>query len=82
MCVNFVDLNQLTVEEKYAMKDTWQLIDLWEHATMGSLLDMKACYHNIPVDPDTEELLGVVTQDGLYTFCRMPFGVAKAPEWL
>ena len=53
MCINFIDVNQLTEEEKYIMKDSWQLVDLWENATLGTLLDMKACYHNIPVDIDT-----------------------------
>jgi hypothetical protein len=64
------------------MKDAWQLVDIWENATVGSLLDMKACYHNIPVEEGTQELLGVVTQDVIFVFVRMPFGVAKAPEWL
>ncbi len=82
MCINFVDVNQMTEAEKYAMKDTWQLIDIWAGATLGSVLDMKACYHNIPVDPESQELLGVVTQDGIFIYVRMPFGVAKAPEWL
>jgi hypothetical protein len=76
MCLNFVDLNQATCEAKYVMKDTWQLIDLWGEATLGSLLDMKACYHNLVVTPETQELLGVTTQDGLFVFLRMPFGVA------
>jgi hypothetical protein len=43
---------------------------------------MKACYHNIPVEEGTQELLGVVTQDGIFVFVRMPFGIAQAPEWL
>ncbi len=76
MCLNFVDLNQATCEAKYVMKDTWQLIDLWGEARLGSLLDMKACYHNLMVTPETQELLGVTTQDGLFVFLRMPFGVA------
>lgn len=53
MCINFIDVNQMTQEEKYVMKDTWQLVDIWEEATLGTLLDMKACYHNIPVDAAT-----------------------------
>ena len=61
MCINFVDVNQLTEQEKYEMKDTWQLVDLWQGATIGSVLDMKACYHNIPVELQSQELLGVVT---------------------
>jgi hypothetical protein len=36
-------------------------VDMWQHATLGTLLDMKACYHNIPVDPDAKDLMGVVT---------------------
>ena len=76
MCLNFVDLNQMTKEAKYVMKDTSQLIDLWRDATIGSLLDMKACYYNTVVEPSTEELLGVTTQDGVFTFKRMPFDVA------
>lgn len=82
MCINFIDVNQLVEEEKYIMKDPSQLVDLWAGATIGSLLDMKACYHNIPVEEDTWVWLGVVTQDGIFVWVRMPFGVAKAPEWL
>lgn len=48
-------------EEKYIMKDPSQLVDLWAGATIGSLLDMKACYHNIPVEAETWVWLGVVT---------------------
>ena len=61
MCVNFMDLNQMTVNQEYAMKDTWQLADLWGDATVGTILDMKACYHNIPVEEESQDLLGMVT---------------------
>lgn len=53
MCLNFVDLNQMVEEEKYIMKEAIQLVDLWEKATLGTLLDMKACYHNIWVSEAT-----------------------------
>lgn len=61
MCVNFIDLNAATREEKYGMKDMWELLDLWEGATLGTLIDLKACYHNIPVDPTSVPYLGVAT---------------------
>ncbi len=75
MCINFIDVNQLTKDAKYIMKDAWQLVDIWENATLGSLLDMKACYHNLPVNLHTQELLGEVTQDGIFVYLKMPFGV-------
>ena len=52
MCINFIDVNQLVEEEKYVMQDPLQLLDFWANAPLGSLLDMKACYHNIPVAPE------------------------------
>lgn len=51
MCINFVDLNQMIETVRYPMREAPQLVDLWRTATLGSALDMKACYHNIPVDP-------------------------------
>ena len=51
----------MTKPAKYIMKDTHQLIDLWGDATVGSLLDMKACYHNIIAEEQTQTLLGVTT---------------------
>ena len=53
MCINFIDVNQLTREAKYIMKDSWQLVGIWEKATLGSLLDMKVYYHNLPVKEGT-----------------------------
>ncbi len=43
------------------MKDTWQLADLWGDSTVGTILDMKACYHNIPVEEESQNLLGMIT---------------------
>ncbi len=43
------------------MKDTHHLIDLWGDGTVGSLLNMKVCYHNIVAEEETQALLGVTT---------------------
>ena len=40
---------------------------------------MKAGFLNVPVDDSTKELLGVVTQDGLYRYTRLAFGLIEAP---
>ncbi len=44
------------------------------------MLDAKSGYHNVKVHPNTQPYLGVITQDGLYVFVRMPFGLSKAPD--
>ena len=45
------------------------------------LLDMKAGFHNIPVLSGEEDVLGIVTQDGLFRYKRMAFGLKGAPLW-
>ena len=48
---------------------------------MWSLLDLKSGFFNIPVAPSARKYLGVVTEDGLYRYKRMPMGVKSAPGW-
>ena len=42
-------------------------------------MNPKAGFHNIPVDENSSRYLGIVTQDGLWKFIRMPFGLKGAP---
>lgn len=48
-------------------------------ATCFSALDLKAGYHNIPLTKDAKKLTGFITQDGVYQWRRMPFGLQNAP---
>ena len=42
---------------------------------------MKAGFYNIPVKEEAKGVLGIVTQDGLFQYKRMPFGLTAAPLW-
>ena len=42
-------------------------------------MDIKAGYHNVRCTPRTSDVLGIVTQDGLFKWVRMPFGPQQAP---
>ena len=48
-------------------------------STIYSGLDLKSGFLNIPCTERASELLGLVTQDGLFRFLRMPFGCTMAP---
>ena len=39
-----------------------------------SVLDLKVGYHNLSCTERAKRALGIVTQDGLYRWVRMPFG--------
>ena len=61
------------------MIDCQGAIDALEGFEIYSVLDIKAGFNNIPVPPDMQVYLGIITQDGLYVYLRMPFGINAAP---
>ena len=42
-------------------------------------MDIKAGYHNVRCTPNTQNVLGITTQEGLFKWVRMPFGPQQAP---
>jgi hypothetical protein len=48
---------------------------------LWTIVDVKACFHNFPVVAGAETFLGIITQDGLFVYLRMPFGLTSAPMW-
>ena len=45
----------------------------------ASLIDLKAGYHNIPFDPDTNKYAIFTCHKGKFKWLRMPFGLTNAP---
>ena len=48
-------------------------------ASCFSSIDLKAGFHNIPIDLDSQRFTGIVTQDGAYQYLRLYFGLTNAP---
>jgi hypothetical protein len=81
MCVNFTDLNPRLEARKYPMRDCLSIVQRLHESTLFSGIDMKAGFLNVPVGSETADLLGVITQDGLYRYLRMAFGLLEAPMY-
>lgn len=79
MCYDFTDLNAFTKIIKYPMQDSRQLTDSCGGFTLFTVGDIKACFHNVMVHPDSQPYSGVATQDGLFICLRLPFGLHAAP---
>jgi hypothetical protein len=50
-------------------------------ATIYSAIDIKSGFFNVAMHEDSYKYLGVVTQDGLFFFVRLPFGLLLAPAY-
>ena len=81
MCYNAVDLNAISPQGEYPFPEAHVLIDMCAGASVLSALDLKAGYHNIANSERTKGLLGIVSEEGLFRWERMPFGPHAAPRY-
>lgn len=42
-------------------------------------MDLKAGFHQIPLDPETKHKTTFITHEGTYNFKRLPYGLRNAP---
>lgn len=79
MCVNYTDLNSRVIVKRYPIRDVNEVIQRLYGSIIFSGVDLKSGFHNMRVADDSLELMGVVTQDGLFQYRRMTFGLSEAP---
>lgn len=48
-------------------------------STIFTTIDLSNAYYQVPLHKDSCELTAFITHDGLYRFCRVPYGLASAP---
>ena len=78
-CVDYRKLNEITVNDSHPLPLISDLLDGVKDAQYFSLLDLRSGYWQIPVAPEDRAKTAFVTQNGLYEFTRMLFGLKTAP---
>ncbi|KAL2499821.1 Uncharacterized protein Adt_25371 [Abeliophyllum distichum] len=78
-CVDYRQLNNLTVKDKHPMSLTDELIDELYGANYFTKIDLRAGYHQISVKTGDVYKTALKTHQGLYEFKVMPFGLTNAP---
>ena len=75
ICVDFTDLNKVYPKDSFPLSRIDQLVDSTARHKLLSFMDAFSRYNQIVIDEDDQEKTSFVTNEGLYCYKVMSFGL-------
>ncbi|GJV29230.1 putative reverse transcriptase domain-containing protein [Tanacetum coccineum] len=81
MCIDYRELNKLTVKSCYPLPRLDDLFDQLQGSNVYSMIDLRSGYHQLSVHEEETPKTAFRTRYGHYEFQVMPFGLTNAPAF-
>ncbi|GJW11833.1 putative reverse transcriptase domain-containing protein [Tanacetum coccineum] len=79
MCIDYRELNKLTVKNRYPLTRIDDLFDQLQGSSVYSKIDLRSCYHQLRVRDEDILKTTFRTRYRHFEFQVMPFGLTNAP---
>lgn len=79
MCVDLREPNKAVIMDCYPLPHIDDLLSKLCGATVFSTIDLESAYFQLPLHEESRDLIAFITHEGLFRFCRVPFG---HPGWM
>jgi hypothetical protein len=79
MCIDFRQLNKVTIKNKYHFSRIDDLLDQLKGARIVSKIDLRSSYHQVRIKQEDINKTTFRIRYGNYEFIVVPFGLSNAP---
>ena len=79
--MDYSPLNKVIKQDAYSFPNIAEIYKRLSESGIFSKIDLKAAYHQIPVEFWSIQFTAFICEFGLYEYLSMPMGIKTAPAW-